>query len=701
MPEFRGRKLRRLWFHRPDMRSKFTAKALPRLIAALLFGAVPFTAQSWVYPEHRQLSLVAVQRLDGERRAAFDQLWQLARAGDEQRLCASGGDGEQGTAPSCIDWAALSAIAGDHSCSSREMFETARGAAWILQVADIAAQLKEDLARIPVLPNPEAIGKTADTGEAAQRLVEDAQRIVGEAQRRVASEVARAQRINALRTADIRLQRADPDYVTRAGSNHAHFLLARPGTATDLNDYAALTLRVDSEISAVGVYSYFHLSALQKASRLAREPQLAAAERSALARAMLADEAFALHFLQDVFAAGHIAGTWGDRSQRQGTHDYYNHNGLEVFTWAGGSRSVVLMGDAYMRPDDTEFAARTVRTSLEQVLDVATGRPGGLEFAHTPAAPAAPDAFDVCHNNKIPLRDPDLRPQSQQRAFFAATLEQTPVPGLGPGFGAMPRFRSEVGPFVGLSGSIDGRLIDGGFSNLQTSRGHMAGVDLSVRAGFGLDGVLSEAGDGLVYASIGLRSDSPSSNRFSETFPGAATGNLSAAIPARTGLSLRFRAPFYLVPGDLLLLSPLYLVDPKAYSKVAVTAGNGGLIPWQLGWATGIGRFQFVLGRELGVTFYGLDDRDQLITPRADPNGQARIVNFKTIAYDVPIVEYRPYRAFSSNQSSSVVFQLFAAADVPRSASTTFPVGAPTPDLRTVWSVGLRLVFDWRYYWSY
>ena len=157
--------------------------------------------------------------------------------------------------------------------------------------------------------------------------------------------------------------------------------------------------------------------------------------------------------------------------------------------------------------------------------------------------------------------------------------------------------------------------------------------------------------------------------------------------------------PFYLIPGDLLLMSPLYLVDPKAYSKLAVTAGNGGLIPWQLGWATAIGRFQFVLGRELGVTFYGLDERDQLHRAAArDPTGPARIVNFKSIAYDLPILEYRPYRAFSTNQSSSVVFQLFAAADVPRGASTVFPAGAPTPDLRTVWSVGLRLVFDWRYY---
>ena len=659
----------------------FQVKALLRLLAMLVLGALPFAVQSWVYPEHRQLSLLAVQQLDSQRRAVFDRLWQLARAGDEQRLCAAGADREQGTAPPCIDWAALSAIAGDHSCSSREMFETARSAPWILQVADIAAQLKEDLSRIPVLPPPEASLK--------------------EAQRFISSEAARAQRVNALRTADIRLQRADVDYVTRAGANHAHFLLARPGTDTDLNDYAALTLHENSEISAVGVYSSFHLSALQKASRLANEPQLAPADRAALARAVLADEAFALHFLQDVFAAGHIAGTWGDRSQRQGTHDYYNQNGLEVFTWAGGSRSVVLMGDAYMRPEDAQVASATIRASLEQVLDVAVGRPSGPTFAHVAAAPSAADEFDICHANTLPRREPALQPTPQDRPFFQATLEKTPVPGLGPGFGALPRSRSEVGPFIGLSGAIDGRALNGGLSTLQSDRGFVAGLDLSVRGGFGLDGVVSEAGDGLVYASLGVRSDSPSTNRFNDNFPGTSPGNLSAAIPARTGVSMRFRAPFYLIPGDLLLLSPLYLADPKAYTRMAVTAGNGGLIPWQSGWATPIGRFQIVVGRELGIVMYGRSQHDQLIVPRSDPGGQARIVDFRTISYDIPLVEYRPYRAFSSNQSSSVVFQLFTSADVPRSASTVFPTGAPTPDLRTVWSIGLRLVFDWRYYYSY
>ena len=655
-----------------------------RACAVALLACASASALAWIYPEHRELAMLAVGQLDGDHRAAFDKLWRDARSGDEARLCEAGADTAQGLAPQCIDWAALSAIAGDHSCSSADMFETARASPWILQVADVAAQLKVDLARLPVTARAQA-----GSSVAAQDLITDAQRML-------ADEQVRAERVNALRTADLRLQRADPQYATRAGSNNAHFLLARPKTDTSLAEYAELTLAPGAEISAIGVYSYFHLSALQKASRLARE-SLDAAQRQALARGALADEAFALHFLEDVFAAGHIAGTWGNAAQRQGTHDYYNQNGLEVFTWSGGHRSLVLMGDAHMRPEDAKIASASVRESLEQVIDVAAGRGKGPTFPHTPAAPAAPNGFDVCRNNQVPALGPGLDPPRDTiRPFFASTLVDTPVPSLGPGLGSMPRFRSEVGVFVGLAGTIDARHVNQGFAAGQDSGGWVGGLDLSFRAGFGLDGVMNDAGDGLVYASIGLRSDTPSSNKFAGNAGNVFTGNLSAAIPARAGLSTRFRMPFYLIPGDLLLASPLFFFNKEAYTSMAVAAGNGGLIPWQTGLATGIGRFQFVLGRELGVTFYRSGSDQLLVPPFGGAGGQ--VVNFKSTLYDLPIAEYRPYRAFSTNQSSSVVFQLFTSLDVPRSASVAYPVGAPAPDLRNVWSVGLRLLFDWRYY---
>jgi hypothetical protein len=160
---------------------------------------------------------------------------------------------------------------------------------------------------------------------------------------------------------------------------------------------------------------------------------------------------------------------------------------------------------------------------------------------------------------------------------------------------------------------------------------------------------------------------------------------------------LRARLPFYLVPGDLLLMSPLYFFDPEAYSRMAVTASNGGLIPWQLGMSTRIGRFQFVLGRELGVTFYGVGNIDSLIAPPS-AGRPLSIVDYKSTYYDLPILEYRPFRAFSSHQSSSVMFQLFGGIDVPHGYTTVAPQGAPSVKLGPVYSLGLRMVFDWRYY---
>jgi len=656
-------------------------------LLALAAWGVTSTAFAWVYPEHRDISIVAVDGLDLERRAQFDRLWDEARVARETRLCEQGADAKQGVTPPCIDWAALSAIAGDHSCSSQDLTAVVLGSDWVLSVADVAAQLKIDLSRIDVLPPTSQISGTKD--------------VITDFQRHVQSEKARAARINALRAADIRLQRADRQYATRASSNHAHFLLARPRADTSPQEYAGLTLKPGSDINAMGVYAWYHLSAMQKATRLANE-KLTKQEREAMTRAMLFDEAFALHFLEDMFAAGHIAGTWGDTSQRKGTHDFYNEAGIEVFPWKGGNRSMVLMGDAHMRPEDLERASAAARASLEQLLDSVSGRSQAANVPYTPAASAQPDAFDVCKNSTLVPRPEPLPAVTDPywRAYAVAlgeVLQPTPIPSLGPGLGAMPRSRSEVGPFIGLAGAIDGRWISRGFS-ASDGGGLIGGVELDGRVGLGLDGVMGDAGDGLAFLSLGFRADSASTNSVSNTARAQAGGNLTAAIPARTGLTTRVRMPFYLVPGDLLLFSPLYLFSRERYQDMAVVAANGGLIPWQSGLATKIGRFQFVLGRELGITFYGLGGNDRILAPSATPGGPVRVVDYQSIMFDLPILEYRPFRSFSSDQSSSVIFQLFTGIDVPRSAKVVSPVGAPTPSLHTVFSLGVRLMFDWRYY---
>jgi hypothetical protein len=150
----------------------------------------------------------------------------------------------------------MSAIAGDHSCSSEQLLNTVTDSEWILTVADVAAQLKVDLSH-------GLEGTARGAGQGWRRRPTHYWR------RQFESQAARAQRINALRIADVRLQRADPEYATRAGSNNAHFLIARATPDVTSREYLESTLRTGTEINAVGVFGWYHLSAMQKATRLA------------------------------------------------------------------------------------------------------------------------------------------------------------------------------------------------------------------------------------------------------------------------------------------------------------------------------------------------------------------------------------------------------------------------------------------------
>src|SRR5207344_1631953 len=110
--------------------------------------------------------------------------------------------------------------------------------------------------------------------------------------------------------------------------------------------------------------------------------------------------------------------------------------------------------------------------------------------------------------------------------------------------------------------------------------GWVGGAELSVRGGLGLDGVIGESGDGLVFGSIGLRGDTRSSSNYSVSAPGLEAANGTAALPSRFGITTRLRMPFYVIPGDLLLLSPMFFFARETYTNMAVTASNGGLLPW-------------------------------------------------------------------------------------------------------------------------
>jgi hypothetical protein len=232
---------------------------------------------AWVYPEHRDITLLALQRLEPAQRALLERLWSQVRAGHESRLCAQMTYTAQGAQPTCIDYAAWPAISGDHSCSARDMLSIVLGSRWILRVARAGARLKNQLA-------------------AATR---------------------RYQRTNAVRDSDLALVRADPDYLARSTANNAHFPIARSSVTMDLPGYLQIALRPESELNALEIYMWYHLRALAKARSIA-SGSLPPERYAQAARAVLADEAFALHFLQDSFCGRPLRRNVGQCGRAEG-----------------------------------------------------------------------------------------------------------------------------------------------------------------------------------------------------------------------------------------------------------------------------------------------------------------------------------------------------------------------------------------------
>ena len=165
---------------------------------------------------------------------------------------------------------------------------------------------------------------------------------------------------------------------------------------------------------------------MQKATRLAKD-NLAPEERQALRPPSYSTRPSRCISCRISFSAGHVAGSWGNPSQRKGTHDLYNEAGLEVFLWLADKQSMVLMGDAHMRPEDAERAAVAIRTSLEQVLDTAAGLSRPTDMPYTPAAPIEFDPFDVCKNDTMVARPEGLRaPPQEAHRLGAEVLRPTP-----------------------------------------------------------------------------------------------------------------------------------------------------------------------------------------------------------------------------------------------------------------------------------
>ncbi len=623
-------------------------------VAAALLSAQP--AAAWIYPEHRNIAGRAIEDLDAGRRAMLERLWAEARKGHEDRLCEKPWAGDQGTKPGCIDLAAFPALAGDHSCSSGQLLRTVLDSKWVLDVAEVAAVLDKGLAT------------AKNQNEARNRMTR----------------------------ADIEMQRKDPEYATRAGANNVHFLLTRD--TDDVGEFLVASLKKDVELNGLGVWARYHIAAMRLVAELeaGRVPE---EKRPGVARAALAAEAFGDHFLEDAFASGHVAGSWGDVATRKGTHDYYNERGLDAVTWSG--KPLLMFGDAHMKPADLGRGAAAVRASLDQLLD--TAAPGAALAAPAGEVPLdwaeGVGSFDTCKSLKMPAAPPIPDPILKDAA---AILLDTPKPGRKPPEGALPRFRAEIGPFLGLAAGLAGGASNGGFESTDSPSRASGAMDIAFRAGLGLEALLGEAGDGQIFLQAGLLQEMGSKDACANPCSvGGLVANLALRTPARRAIATRLRLPFWLIPGDLIVAAPIvYPLAPKAYEKMAMAAANGGVIPWQTGLSTFMGRVQFVLGREVGVSFFGYSGgEDQLFVANpGSPGSPLTVVSLRSIRVDVPVVEVRPFRGFATTQAAAVLIQIGAAFDIPTKVTVLAPAGAEAPNLKTNTSVYLRLAFDWRHY---
>ena len=623
---------------------------------ALAIATVPLPAAAWIYPEHRNIAVAAVQKLPPGDRAALDALWETARQTLPARLCPIPSEGDQGLAPACIDFAAFPAMAGDHSCSPKEIAERVLPGDWILDVARVAAETQANLA------------KARD----------------------------RDQSLNAIATSNLALQAADPEYVSRAGANNAHFML--PRVDNDPASYVLSAVKEGAPLNAMGLYLQYHMAALELAQRYTTQPP-SPADRPGAALRILVLEGYALHWLEDIYAAGHVVGTWGTDAWRKGTHDYYNEFGHDGATWGG--EPVLLFGDSFMRDADLRRASDAVEHSLEQL--VAALRAGdelgtlAIDFG-LPAVQIF--AFDSCKE----VAQPSIAKAGGLARHFGPVYQAMPVPGRGQGDVHLPRFREELGPFIGAFSSITGNL---GWGGIGTETAQFYGsLSAGVRLGFGAESLTGTVGTGLAFVEAGITMQSAQTDacKGGDLCSALGTNAFIPRVPARTGLRLGLRLPFWLIPGDMLLLAPvLALASPSALSSVGVAAASGGLIPYERSFGIGVGWLQVIIGREIDAVLYGfLSDVTILVPigPPPDPSADLGAAKLQSIALVFPVLEWTPVRTFATQLVFATVVQLGFGVEIPLTTPIVYPTGYGNASLSPSWNVFLRGQFDGRYFFG-
>jgi hypothetical protein len=455
-----------------------------------------------LFPEHVRLGHTGLGDLAREDREVLNAAWKLVRSSTKLggRLCDNAVQPDVIMAKEmnswCIGLATLPALAADHSCSPAEL-DLAVRSGWVVDVLIEAQRLGSELSSMN------------DVRE----------------------------RLDARRRHDIELQLLDSHYLTRATASGAHFQPPRapdePKLASSPSSgvvaYLRRAIATGQSTNATALYVNYHAAAVARAldvRELCRDGlEACTAGRTAAWEALLA-ESFALHFLEDAFSAGHFVASWGNTSERFGTHDYYCRHGVAAQLFEGGS--YVAHGDLFLTDEDQRKTARAVALSLRQVLHaMAPGIEHEREieaFRRELNRAASTLELNACTADEVP---PGL--DALARSTLVASVASWPKPGLWTP--EMPHFRAEFGLFFGASLGQDVGV---------SATSATTVVDLRLRAalrvGFGLDAVMSRYMDGAIFADF--------------LYGGAWQPQLGRAS---SGLGGRLHLPFAVVPGDGLL----------------------------------------------------------------------------------------------------------------------------------------------------
>jgi hypothetical protein len=613
-------------------------------LAFALASLTPSSARAWLFEEHANIGRNATHQMPATEAAVFDRLWvAMAQSSSaaRERFCPVGsGLGQARGAPThnrtwaCVDFGAMPAAGGDHSCSPDDLWDTLTRQTWFRAVYADAAETE----RLLNVKNATAISKDDAWHQGNLILGDD-----------------------------------DPEYLSRAAKNNAHFVLAR-GDEDSLPTFMNRAVGAGAPLNATAAYSIHHLAALATAAVWAtRSPS--DPDYLVLARDVLTSEAFALHFLEDSFSAGHFVGLLsagnGTLPERAGTHDYYCQYCLAARSWAGTSYAAYC--DAFMKDrtalSDLEMASAAVVASLEAVLDVAAGNP-------LPSGVRVED--DVLRNENV-CNDVYVSAGASlavRGAIPAITGALTMTPEPYREEPALPHFRSEFGAL--LRGAAAGRgsaTFGDDISGANPSTRFQFATQVGLGFGGAAEGLTTHTTDGVFYVEgniLAYGQDYSSRGCLTCTSP-----------PPRFGWGIRARLPFWLIPGDLFVGAVLLLgTDQDALLKMAIKAAQGSL--W---W-----RFEKVRPLGQALTLQIVAGREAALFTSESPE-QPPFTSFHMTELELPLVELRTKHLFSDRLGSDALLQLGGTVDWSRLDSESGVAHATTTE-----GIYARIAFDEIYY---